>query len=222
VHDPIEAKKIFLIDDHPVVRQGLKQLIGQEPDMTVCGEAEDPNEALEGLAETRPDLVILDLSMNNGDGIGFIKSIRQKYPDMAVLVLTMHDETFFAERALRAGASGFLTKQEASDKVLAAVRTLLAGDMYVSNRISPRLVKRLLEGGSLRDDPLMSHLSARERQVFVMIGRGRTVSEIADELKLSTKTIETYRGNIREKLYLRDSRELTQYAVRWSLRREGD
>jgi DNA-binding NarL/FixJ family response regulator len=222
VQHAIVTKKVFVIDDHPVVRQGLIQLIGQEPDLVICGEADDPTEALAGLAATHPDLVILDLSLSNGDGIKFIQTIRQEYPDTAVLVLTMHDETFFAERALRAGAAGYLTKQEASENVLTAIRTLLGGDMYVSDRISPRLVKRLLDGGSLRDGPLLTHLSEREQQVFKMIGRGRTVTEIASELALSTKTIETYRGHIKEKLYLRDSRELTQYAVRWSLRRESD
>ena len=218
----IDTKKVFVIDDHPVVRQGLKQLIGQEPDLMVCGEADDPTEALTGLAATHPDLVVLDLSLSNGDGIRFIETIRQEFPETVVLVLTMHDETFFAERALRAGAAGFLTKQEASENVLAAIRTLLGGDMYVSDRISPRLVKRLLDGGSLVDDSLLTQLSKREHQVFGMIGRGRTVSEIALELDLSAKTIETYRGHIKEKLYLKDSLELTRYAVRWSLRRKAD
>lgn len=222
MQDVIDTKKVFVIDDHPVVRQGLIQLIDQEADLVVCGESDDPTDALALLAATQPDLLILDLSLSNGDGIKFIKTIRHDHPDIAVLVLTMHEETFFAERALRAGAAGFLTKQEASENVLAAIRTLLAGDMYVSDRISPRLVKRLLDGGSLRDAPPQSKLSDRERQVFKMIGRGRTVPEIADELELSTKTIETYRGHIKEKLYLRDSMELTQYAVRWSLRRESD
>ena len=222
MQDGIPTKKVFVIDDHPVVRQGLNQLINQEPDLVICGEANDPTEALSGLAATHPDLVILDLSLSDGDGISFIKTLRQDYPGTTVLVLTMHDETFFAERALRAGAAGFLTKQEASEKVLAAIRSLLDGDMYVSDRISPRLVRRLLDGGTLKDDPLLGRLSDREQQVFRMIGLGGTVQEIADELDLSTKTVETYRGHIKEKLYLRDSRELTQYAVRWVLGHEID
>ena len=213
-----EQKKIFIIDDHPIVRQGLTQLIAQEPDLVVCGEAARTADALVGLARETPDVVILDLSLNEEDGLGLIKTIRGDYPGITVLVLTMHDETFYAERALRAGALGYLTKQEASANVLAAIRSLLGGEMYVSDHISPRLVKRLLDGATPNDDPLMDRLSNRERQVFESIGLGNSMQDIADELDLSVKTVETYRGHILEKLYLRNSRELVQYAVRWVLK----
>ena len=216
-----EQKKIFIIDDHPIVRQGLTQLIAQEPDLVVCGEAARTADALVGLARETPDVVILDLSLNEEDGLGLIKTIRGDYPGITVLVLTMHDETFYAERALRAGALGYLTKQEASANVLAAIRSLLGGDMYVSDHISPRLVKRLLDGATLNDDPLMDRLSNRERQVFESIGLGNSMQDIADELDLSVKTVETYRGHILEKLYLRNSRELVQYVVRWVLKRRS-
>ena len=216
-----EQKKIFIIDDHPIVRQGLTQLIAQEPDLVVCGEAARTADALVGLARETPDVVILDLSLNEEDGLGLIKTIRGDYPGITVLVLTMHDETFYAERALRAGALGYLTKQEASANVLAAIRSLLGGDMYVSDHISPRLVKRLLDGATPNDDPLMDRLSNRERQVFESIGLGNSMQDIADELDLSVKTVETYRGHILEKLYLRNSRELVQYVVRWVLKRRS-
>ena len=216
-----EQKKIFIIDDHPIVRQGLTQLIAQEPDLVVCGEAARTADALVGLARETPDVVILDLSLNEEDGLGLIKTIRGDYPGITVLVLTMHDETFYAERALRAGALGYLTKQEASANVLAAIRSLLGGEMYVSDHISPRLVKRLLDGATPNDDPLMDRLSNRERQVFESIGLGNSMQDIADELDLSVKTVETYRGHILEKLYLRNSRELVQYAVRWVLKRKS-
>ena len=216
-----EQKKIFIIDDHPIVRQGLTQLIAQEPDLVVCGEAARTADALVGLARETPDVVILDLSLNEEDGLGLIKTIRGDYPGITVLVLTMHDETFYAERALRAGALGYLTKQEASANVLAAIRSLLGGEMYVSDHISPRLVKRLLDGATPNDDPLMDRLSNRERQVFESIGLGNSMQDIADELDLSVKTVETYRGHILEKLYLRNSRELVQYVVRWVLKRRS-
>jgi DNA-binding NarL/FixJ family response regulator len=176
---------------------------------------------LAGLARETPDVVILDLSLNEEDGLGLIKTIRDDYPGITVLVLTMHDETFYAEQALRAGALGYLTKQEASANVLTAIRSLLGGEMYVSDVISPRLVKRLLGGPTMNNDPLMDRLSDRERQVFESIGLGLTMQDIAVELDLSSKTVETYRGHILEKLYLRNSRELTQYAVRWALKRKS-
>ena len=219
--DPEKQKKIFIIDDHPIVRQGLTQLIAQETDLVVCGEAARIADALVGLARENPDVVILDLSLDEEDGLGLIKTIRGDFPGITVLVLTMHDETFYAERALRAGALGYLTKQEASANVLTAIRSLLGGEMYVSDHISPKLVERLLDGSVRNGDPLMAGLSHRERQVFESIGQGKSVQEIADELDLSVKTVETYRGHILEKLYLRNSRELVQYAVRWVLKRKS-
>ena len=209
--------KVFLVDDHPIVRQGLARLIAQESGMTVCGEAEDAPAALRGIDEERPDIAIIDLSLRSGDGIELIKSLRFRFPDLPVLVLTMHEEFFYAERALRAGALGFLTKQEASDNVLTAIRKLLDGEIYVSDRLSPRLLKRLLTGEGDSGDPPVARLSDRELQVFKLIGLGRGTQEIADALHLSVKTIETYRAHIKDKLDLRDARELLQYAIRWSL-----
>jgi DNA-binding NarL/FixJ family response regulator len=210
-----KTRKIFIVDDHPVVRQGLNQLIAHDPDLVVCGEADNTSAALQAIALEVPDILILDLSLHDEDGFGLIDTIRRDYPGIMVLVLTLHDETFHAERALRAGAFGYLTKQEASEKVLAAIRSLLSGQMYVSERISPGLVERLLGGATLQSDSIMDRLSDRECQVFEMIGHGKSVQEIADELDLSVKTIETYRGQILKKLFLKNSLELTRYAVRW-------
>jgi len=215
-------KRILVVDDHPIVRQGLSQLIAQEPDLVICGEAESSTQALRDLTEKQPHIVILDLSLGQDDGFELIKTIRRDYPGVFVLVLTMHDETYFAERALRAGATGYVTKQEAGESVLFAIRSLLEGAMYVSDQISPKLIKRLRERRTLHDDPLMGRLSNRERQVFTRIGRGDTVQEIAQALGLGVKTVETYRAKIREKLDLRDSMELKRYAVRWILSRESE
>ena len=214
-------KKIYLVDDHPLVRQGLTQLILEEPDLSVCGDTADSPSALREISQERPDVVIVDLSLKDGDGIELIKSIRTQFPDLAILVLTMHEESFYAERALRAGAQGYLTKQEASENVVQAIRQLLAGDIYVSERLSPKLLKRLIRGTVGDSEPLIARLSDRELQVFILIGDGRSTQQVAEKLHLSVKTIETYRANIKDKLRLKDARDLVQYATRWVLRQNG-
>jgi len=207
--------RVMLVDDHPIVRQGLAQLIVQEPGFTVCGEASDVPGAVQMARETSPDVVVADLSLREGSGIDLIKTLCAQAPQVPVLVLTMHEESFYAERALRAGARGYLTKQEASEKILTAIRHVLRGDIYVSDRLSPKLLKRLIAGTPDDDEPLVSKLSDRELQVFLLIGEGRGTQEIADQLHLSVKTIETYRAHLKEKLGLKDARELVQYAIRW-------
>jgi DNA-binding NarL/FixJ family response regulator len=207
--------KVFVVDDHPIVRQGLIQVISREEDMSVCGEAGDGPGALQGVAEGGPDVAVVDLHLAQGDGIDLIKQMHKLHPRLPVLVLTMHEESFYVERAMRAGAQGFLTKQDAGEKVLAAIRKLAAGEMYVCDRVSPKLLKRLLAGGEAGDDSPVARFSDREMQVFRLIGEGLGTKEIAGRLNLSVKTIETYRANIKEKLGLRDARELVQYAIRW-------
>jgi DNA-binding NarL/FixJ family response regulator len=207
----------MIVDDHPVVRSGLAQLLGQEEDLSVCAEAESLGAALEALEAERPDLVIVDISLEHRDGIDLIKEIRARGSDARIVVLTMHDESFHAERALRAGAQGYLTKQEASGKILDAVRQVLGGKLYVSQRLSPQLLERLITGNTDEDDPVTARLSDRELQVFLKIGKGQGTQEIATDLNLSVKTIETYRGNIKDKLGLGDSRQLMKYAIRWAL-----
>lgn len=207
--------RVLLVDDHPIVRQGLARLIGQEADLDVCGEAGDVPSAVQAVNELKPDVVVADLSLKEGSGIDLIKTLSAQSSETPVLVLTMHEESFYAERALRAGARGYLTKQEASEKILTAIRQVFRGEIYVSERLSPKLLKRLITGAPDDEDPLVSRLSDRELQVFLMIGEGHGTQQIASQLNLSVKTIETYRAHLKEKLDLRDARELVQYAIRW-------
>jgi DNA-binding NarL/FixJ family response regulator len=208
---------VLIVDDHPIVRQGLAQLIMQEPDLHVCGEAEDEATALGLVARLSPQLVIVDLSLKSGDGLDLIKALRTNYPAIPVLVLSMHDEIHFVERALRAGALGYLTKQEASTKILPAIRQVLGGAIFLSDQVSPSLLKRLLSGEADEEEPVLALLSNRELQVFRLIGEGFGTQEIAAKLNLSVKTIETYQAHIKDKLDLRDSRKLVQFAIRWTL-----
>ena len=212
-----KVNRILIVDDHELVRQALTQLISDEPDMEVCGEAATVPAALRAISECKPDMIVLDLTLQDGDGIDLIKTVRGEQRHLPLLVVTMHAESFYAERAFRAGAIGYLTKEEASEKVIVAIRTVLRGELYVSDRLSPFLLQRLITGNAGAGESLVSRLSDRELQVFLRVGEGRSTQEIASGLNLSVKTIETYRGNIKEKLGLRDARELIQYAIRWSM-----
>jgi DNA-binding NarL/FixJ family response regulator len=209
-------KRLYLVDDHPIVREGLAQVLAGEPDFEVVGQAEEAAGARRDIARLKPDLAIIDLHLREGDGLELIKSLIQMDPGLRILVLTMHAEPYYAERALRAGAKGFLTKEEAGDQILVAIRKILSGDVYVSERISSHLLTRLLGGTARGTDPC-ERLSDREMQVFEMIGAGRGTKEIAAELNLSAKTIETYRANIKEKLGLKEGSELVRFAIRWSI-----
>lgn len=208
-----KKSKVLLVDDHPVLREGLTRLINDEPDLTVCGEADDVPAALRAVAKLKPDIAVVDLSLKGGDGIDLTKSIRQMDPDVPVLILTMHDEAFYAERALRAGAQGFVSKQDAGEEVLAAIRQILNGELYVSAGLSTKVIKKLLMSDGVEDRPLVERLSDRELQVFRLIGEGKGTKEIADELNLSPKTIETYRAHIKEKLNIPNAIELVRQAV---------
>jgi DNA-binding NarL/FixJ family response regulator len=214
------AARILLVDDHPIVRQGLAKLIEQEPGLEVCGEAADAPAAWELIGLSDPQLVIVDLSLKAGDGIDLIKRIRAAYADLPILVVSMYEQSHYIERAMRAGAWGYVTKHEASEKVLVAIRKLLAGEIYLGEHVSPRLLQRLMSGCPAEDECDVARLSDREFQVFQMIGSGYGVQEIAARLNLSVKTIETYQAHIREKLDLPDGRKLLQYAVRWMLSQE--
>lgn len=216
-----DKARVFIVDDHPIVRQGLTMLISQEPDLCVCGEADGAPVALQAVTKLRPDVVIVDISMKDGDGIDLIKSIRAHDNEIHILVLSMHEEMFIVERAMRAGASGYLPKQEASDKVLTAIRSILSGGLYVSESLSPRLMERLLADKSARGEDAIARLSDRELQVFQRLGDGMGTQEIADAMHLSVKTIETYREHIKVKLDLKDARQLMQYAIRWNLTRKN-
>lgn len=208
-------RSVFVIDDHPIVRQGLIQLIEREPDLKVCGEAADLREARARLGKTTPDIVILDLSLRDGDGLELVKDIRSKNEQLPVLVLSMHDEAIYAERLLSAGANGYIMKQAAADELLQAVRRVLGGGIYVSDAVGARMIERFAVSGRVqRADPI-ERLSNRELQVLNMIGRGKTTREIAENLRLSVKTIESHRQRIKKKLNLQTAPQLVQFAVNW-------
>jgi DNA-binding NarL/FixJ family response regulator len=204
------------VDDHPIVRQGLALFIEREPDLMVCGEAEDATSALQAIRESTPDFVILDISLDGRDGLELLKTLRVRHPNLPVLVLSMHDESVYAERSLRAGANGYIMKQEAADRVITAIRHILGGDVYLSDRLTKRMLQQFVNGSISPRDPL-AKLSDRELEVFRLIGAGRGTRQIADELHVSAKTVESYQSHIKEKLALRNARELVQHAVEWSL-----
>src|SRR5579863_2387877 len=209
--------KIFVVDDHPIVRQGLALLINREHDLTVCGEAEDAQTALPAIAALRPDILIVDISLNGPDGLDLLKDVRTRYPELPVLILSMHDESIYAERALRAGANGYIMKQEATEKVLVAVRRILSGEIYVSDRIANRMLKHYITGSGTLRNSTIADLSDRELEVFRLIGEGHGTRQIAEELHISIKTVESYQAHIKEKLSLRSARELMQHAIQWNM-----
>jgi DNA-binding NarL/FixJ family response regulator len=214
---PLTKKRILVVDDHPIVRQGLALLINREPDLVVCGEAEEAQGALHVLSSSRPDVLIVDISLNGPDGLDLLKTIRTTHPTLPVLILSMHDESIYAERALRAGANGYIMKQEATEKVLVAVRRILSGEIYVSDRIANQMLRHYITGsGTLRDSSI-ADLSDRELEVFRLIGEGHGTRQIAEELHLSIKTVESYQAHIKEKLSLRSARELMQHAIQWNM-----
>jgi len=205
-------RKVLLVDDHPIVREGMALLINRESDLEVCAAAEESTAALEAIEAYRPDLAIIDISLPGRDGLELLKLIRSQNPQMPVLILSMHGETTYAERALRAGANGYIMKQEATDKVLVAVRRILNREIYVSEHIASRLLRHLAGAHDDARSPL-DGLSDRELEVFRRMGEGQSTREIAEDLHLSVKTIETHQARLKEKLSLRSSRELVQYSI---------
>lgn len=219
-HGAVSAARkatVLLVDDHPIVRQGLTQLINQEPDLAVCAQAEDSSGAIHAIEVHRPDVVVLDISLNGPDGLAVLKDIRMSHGTLPVLVLSMHDESLYAERVLRAGANGYIMKQEATEKVLVAVRRILNGEIYVSDRIANRLLKHYITGSGALRNSTIADLSDRELEVFRLIGEGHGTRQIAEELHVSVKTVESYQAHIKEKLSLRSARELMQHAIQWNM-----
>ncbi len=210
-------KRILVVDDHPIVRQGLALLINREPDLVVCGEAEDAMGAMHVLASAHPDILIVDISLNGPDGIDLLKNIRLSHPTLPVLILSMHDELIYAERALRAGANGYIMKQEATENVLVAARRILNGEIYVSTRIANQMLRHYITGSGTLRNSSVADLSDRELEVFRLIGEGHGTRQIAKELHLSIKTVESYQAHIKEKLSLRSARELMQRAIQWNM-----
>jgi DNA-binding NarL/FixJ family response regulator len=221
-HPGSSAKKtVFIVDDHPLLRQGLALLINQQQDLEVCGEAEEAIAAMQAIATKRPDVVILDISLNGPDGLELLKNIRASYAELPVLILSMHDEAIYAERALRARANGYIMKQEAAEKVLVAVRRILNGDVYLSDRMSNKMLQQYIGGAPAAIQSRIASLSDRELEVFRMIGEGLGTREIAEELHLSVKTVETYQAHIKDKLSLRSGRELIQHAIQWKMNEQS-
>jgi len=214
-HNIARAKKktVFIVDDHPLLRQGLALLINREPDLIVCGEAEEAQSAIKAIAAQKPNILIADISLNGPDGLDLLKNLRMIYPDMPVLILSMHDECIYAERALRARANGYIMKQEAAEKVLVALRRILNGEIYLSDRMASKLLHQYVSGSSADVHSQLSTLSDRELEVFRLIGEGRGTRQIAEKLHLSIKTVETYQAHIKDKLSLRSGRELVQHAI---------
>jgi DNA-binding NarL/FixJ family response regulator len=209
--------RVFLVDDHPIVRQGLGLLINREPDLVVCGEAEDAPAALQRMVSAQPDLMVIDISLDGPDGLELLKTIRLKEPILPVLILSMHEESTYAERSLRAGANGYIMKQEATERVLVAIRRILEGKVYLSERLTNKMLEQFVHGaGSSKNNPLMT-LSDRELEVYRLIGAGHGTRQIADELHVSVKTVESYQAHIKEKLSLRNARELVQHAIEATL-----
>ncbi|MGN6369207.1 MAG: response regulator transcription factor [Phycisphaerae bacterium] len=207
-------KKIFIVDDHPIVRQGLMQLINNEPDLTICGQGEDAYQALKLIRQLKPDVTLLDISLKDTGGIELLKEMRAQDPELKVLILSMHDESLYAERALRAGARGYVMKQEAPQILLGAIRKVLKGEVYVSDKMSAVLLQRMVGNRKPEGALPMDRLTDREMEIFRMIGAGMTVKEIAEKLFLSAKTIEAHREHIKEKLGLKTSAELLRFAIR--------
>ncbi|MDJ0779730.1 MAG: response regulator transcription factor [Gammaproteobacteria bacterium] len=211
--------RILIVDDHPLVRAGFAQLIGDCPDLEVCGEAGDVAEALNQVEQSRPDLAIIDLSLAGGSGLDLIERLRARDQDLLMLVASMHDETLYAERVLAAGARGYINKQEAQDRIIQAIRQVLGGKVYLSPRMTDRMHNGMADVSNERRD--IDSLSNRELQVFELIGRGHSASRIAEHLKLSVKTIETHQAHIKKKLALDSAHELTQRAIRWVMEQGG-
>ncbi|MEJ0037462.1 MAG: response regulator transcription factor [Gammaproteobacteria bacterium] len=210
-------RKVLIVDDHPIVRQGLRLMIDEEPDLKVCGEAQSEREARIAIRDLEPDVVIVDISLAQGDGLELVRDVHAHHPALPMLVLSMHDELIYAERLLAAGACGYIMKQAASDQLLVALRRVLAGERYVSESLAENLGRSRGGGGDSRtsqDDPI-ERLSNRELQVLSLIGRGQSSREAADRLGLSVKTVETHRQSLKRKLNLATNAQLLQYAINW-------
>lgn len=209
-----KKRKVLIIDDHVMVRDGVAEIINGEDDLTVCGTATTANEGLEALPKLKPDLVLVDITLPGKNGVEFIKDARAQNPELRILVMSMHDESLYADRVLRAGGRGYIRKQEGGEKLIEAMRRVLRGEIAVSEEMTGKLLEKF-SGRTTMDSPLEG-LSDRELEVFQLIGQGKTMKEIGDELHLSPKTVEVHRAHIREKLRISSAAELISYAARWS------
>ena len=208
--------RLLVVDDHPMMRQGLAQLISNEPDLTVAGEAENAGEALAALEKEKIDLLLADISLPDKNGLELIKDLQTLHPELPVLVISMHDETLYAERVLRAGGRGYLMKQEGGKKLMYAIRRVFSGQIYVSEKMSAKILETFSGRRTEVGRSPLEKLTDREFEIFQFIGQGLSTRQIADKLHLSVKTIEVHRVNIKEKLDIKTAPELIRYAVRWT------
>jgi DNA-binding NarL/FixJ family response regulator len=208
--------RILVVDDHPIVRSGLSQLINQEPDLRVCGEAARAEEALNAIAATKPDLVLLDIAIEGANGIDLTRTIRERDPELPVLILSMHDECLYAERAMRAGARGYVMKQEAPEIVLQAIRRVLGGDLFIKEDVAAAMLRKFVDDGHQQNrKPGVERLSNRGLEIFELIGQGLTTRDVAAKLHLSIKTVESHRAIIKSRLGIDTAAELVRQAVYW-------
>lgn len=214
-----EKLRILLVDDHPILRKGIAEVISSETDLEVCGESGTLHEAYDAVSKSKPNLVIVDISLDGNNGVELMKELTYRWPELPLLAYSMHDESIYAERALRAGAKGYLMKQHPPELLIEAIRQVLKGKIYLSPAMSERLLGKLVGAGP-SDRPLQSpieKLSDRELEVLQLIGKGMTTAQVAEKLSLSVKTIETYREHLKQKLQLSSGPELVRYAIEWSL-----
>jgi DNA-binding NarL/FixJ family response regulator len=207
--------RIFLIDDHPLVREGLANLINGQHDLVVCGEAEDSAGAISGIAKTRPDVALVDISLKNESGLELVKNLESQFPLVALIVLSMHEEALYAERALRAGARGYVMKRESTKNVLASIRRVLEGGVYVSERVVNSMARRFSSSPKATESSPVELLSDRELEIFRLLGQGRTTAQIAEDLHLSLKTVQAYCARAKEKFGVSSLCELLRAAIRW-------
>tara|TARA_B110000037_G_scaffold82932_1_gene98706 strand:- start:951 stop:1601 length:651 start_codon:yes stop_codon:yes gene_type:complete len=209
------ATKIFLVDDHPLVRQGLTQIFEKEEDFEVCGEAENAQQAMKAVGTHMPNVVVVDISLQGNNGLELIKNLKAIYEDIPILVFSMHDESTYAQRALRAGAKAYVMKKEPPETIIAAVRRIIKGEIYVSPTVADQVLHQIVNGPSNAAASPIERLTDRELEVVQLIGRGLSTREIAENLGLSIKTIESHRAHVKEKLSLRNATELVQFSVQW-------
>ncbi|MBN2403202.1 MAG: response regulator transcription factor [Spirochaetes bacterium] len=211
----IKIKKILIVDDHPILRQGIKRVLEKEKDLVICGEASSANEAMDNINRDKPDIAIIDITLSgNVNGIELIRSIKERFPEIYSLVLSMHSESIYAERAIKSGARGYIMKEDASKNIISAVRTVLNDELYLSGELSKKLLDKFIH--KTKDSSLsIETLSNREFEIYQLVGNGFSTKEIANKLGLSIYTIESHKKNIKEKLRIKDSSELTRNAIQW-------